>query len=85
VSRLPNTTVWGVFNNLAEANTAFEKALAATTVTVSHPIKLEKRATIQASATQVLSDKRKKPEAKWTGKSSYETSDLHQINDPFFK
>jgi len=31
------------------------------------------------------SDRRKKPEARWTGASSFETSRLHQLNDPYFK
>ena len=48
-------------------------------------ISLEKRATTSMSPTNVMSNERKKPEAKWTGKSAFETSRLHQINDPKFK
>ena len=85
VSRLPNTTVWGVFDNLAEANDAFTRALKKAGNAVGYAITLEKRATASMSPTNVMSNERKKPEAKWTGGSVFETSRLHQLNDPKFK
>ena len=29
--------------------------------------------------------RRKVPEARWTGRTDFETSRFHQVNDPFFK
>ena len=85
VNRLPNTTVWGVFSDRDAANAAFDRALASASKTVGYTIKLEKRMTVEEKNTLVSSDKRKKPESKWTGTTSFETSRLHQVNDPFFK
>lgn len=84
VNRLTNTTVWGRFVNADAANDAFEKALAAASRKVGYTINQEKRVTTMMIAATVLSDKRKKPEAKWTGSNAFETSRLHQLNDPFF-
>lgn len=84
VNRLTNTTVWGKFASADAANEAFKKALAAASKKVGYDIVLEKRVTTVMGSSSVISDKRKKPEAKWTGKTTLETSRLHQMNDPFF-
>jgi hypothetical protein len=52
---------------------------------VGYTIKLEKRMTVEETNTLVTSDKRKLPESKWTGTTAFETSRLHQLNDPYFK
>lgn len=85
VNRLPNTTVWGVFNSSEDADLAFDRALKATSQKVGYTINLEKRCTAEMTSPLVVSDHRKKPEEKWTGSTSYKTSQLHQINDPFFR
>lgn len=84
VNRLTNTTVWGRFADADAANDAFKRALDAASRKVGYTIDLEKRVTTSMGSSSVISDKRKKPEAKWTGKTNFETSRLHQLNDPFF-
>jgi len=85
VSRLPDTTVWGVFRTTSDAIAAFDRAIEKAERKVGYSIKLEKRCTVKVDDTTVKSDRRKKPEARWTGASSFETSRLHQLNDPYFK
>lgn len=85
VNRLPNTTLWGTFSTATAANEAFERALVEAAKVVGRTITLEKRATTQMGDTSVKSDVRKKPLAKWTGRNSFETCRLHQLNDPDFK
>lgn len=84
VSRLPNTTLWGVFDSVTAANEAFDRALKKVGDDLGYTVKLEKRVTTELVAGYVNSDVRKKPEARWTGKTRFETSRLHQVNDPFF-
>lgn len=84
VNRLPNTTVWGVFASKEKAGEAFDRALRATSAKIGKTVTLEKRCITEMSNTLVTSDRRKKPEPKWTGKTSFETSRLHQLNDPYF-
>lgn len=85
VSRLPNTTVWGIFSSTEEADQAFDRALSVASKKVGYPIVLEKRCTTEMESPLVMSDRRKKPETKWTGGTSFDTSRLHQLNDPFFR
>jgi hypothetical protein len=85
VSRLPNTTVWGTFANIEAADAAFQRALTAASKQVGYGIVREKKATASMERANVMSDVRKVPEAKWTGKTWFETSRLHQLNDPLFK
>jgi hypothetical protein len=85
VNRLPNTTVWGVFASKEKANEAFDRAKEAASAKIGKAVTLEKRCTTEMSDTLVTSDRRKKPEPKWTGKTSFETSRLHQRNDPYFE
>lgn len=85
VNRLPNTTLWGVFDTTEAANEAFDRALKKTSQSVGYALKLEKRITTAMRSTFVNSDVRKKPEPRWTGSTSFETSRLHQVNDPFFR
>jgi hypothetical protein len=85
VNRLPNTTVWGVFATKEAADAAFDRALSATARTVRREVSLEKRCTVEMSKTTVKSDRRKKPDPRWTGNTNFETSRLHQLNDPFFR
>ncbi len=85
VNRLPDSTVWGEFDTIEDANSAFQKALTAVGNDLGNKVNLEKRVTTAMRSINVLSDKRKEPEPKWTGTSSFETSRLHQVNDPFFK
>lgn len=84
VSRLPNTTVWGVFADCSAANVAFDRALAAASKVVGYTIKMEKRMTVQYDGANCTSDKRKVPLQQWTGTTEFQTSRLHQNNDPFF-
>lgn len=85
VSRLPNTTVWGVFPSAEDANQAFDKALDAASAAVGYTVTLEKRCVTAMSDSSVKSDRRKEPESKWSGRTNFETSRLHQVNDPFFR
>lgn len=85
VNRLPNTTVWGVFDSRAEAIKAFDRALTKTATKLGHSVTMEKRATTAFEDGSVASDRRKTPISKWTGSTQFETSRLHQLNDPFFK
>lgn len=84
VNRLPNTTIWGVFSTREEANEAFDRALAAASAKMGYKVSLLRRATTAFSDCVVNSDIRKKPEPQWTGPTLFETSRLHQLNDPFF-
>lgn len=84
VNRLPQSTVWGIFNRIVDANAAFDRALTRTGRVVGYTPTMEKRATITMDASNVVSDERKTPEARWTGPTAFETSRLHQVNDPFF-
>ena len=85
VSRLPNTTVWGVFTSAQAANDAFDRALDVTSRQVGYKVVLEKRCTITKAGLLIKSDRRKRPELTWTGDTAFETSRLHQRNDPFFR
>ncbi len=85
VSRLPNTTLWGIFENIDGANEAFENAVKRAEKVIGIKIVVEKRATVEMATANVLSNVRKKPDPKWTRKTPFETSRLHQINDPLFK
>jgi hypothetical protein len=85
VNRLPNTTIWGLFTSGTEANNAFDRALSKASTAIGQKIKMEKRLTTAMSSSFVNSDRRKEPEARWTGNTSFETSRLHQVNDPYFK
>ncbi|MCJ2096330.1 hypothetical protein MKK67_28075 [Methylobacterium sp. J-072] len=84
VSRLPNTTVWGVFTDCPTANAAFDRALVAAGKVVGYKITLEKRMTVSYEGAESSSNKRKEPVPKWTGTTAFQTSRLHQKNDPFF-
>lgn len=84
VSRLPNTTLWGEFPSRAEAEAAFGRARAKTEVSVGYKVVVEKRVTTPSKGCAVVSDHKKKPDRKWTGATPFETSRLHQNNDPFF-
>lgn len=84
VNRLPNTTLWGVFASRDAADAAFERARAKTEKKVGYKVVVEKRVTTGFEDTIVTSDKRKAPDPRWTGATSFETSRLHQLNDPFF-
>ncbi|WP_331285133.1 MULTISPECIES: hypothetical protein [Methylobacteriaceae] len=84
VHRLPNTTVWGRFEDIAAARSAFDKALRRTSRRLGYAINLEKRMTVQADDISVRSDVAKAPVAKWIGSSKFETARLHQLNDPDF-
>lgn len=85
VNRLPNTTLWGVFDSTAAANEAFDRALKKVGRDLGYTVKVEKRATTEMGSSLVTSDTRKKPETRWTGETGFETSRLHQVNDPYFK
>ncbi len=84
VNRLPNTTLWGQFASRQEANKAFDRARAKTEKKVGYKVVVEKRATTAFDDASVLSDIRTAPEPKWTGATTFETSRLHQLHDPFF-
>jgi hypothetical protein len=86
VNRLPNTTVWGVFQSADAADQAFTRAVARAGVAISRVVVVEKRATTQISDDgNVFSDHRKIPDPRWVRSTRFETSLLHQINDPFFR
>ena len=84
VHRLPNTTLWGRFDGVVAARSAFERALRAASRRVGYAINDEKRVIVRASEVWVKSDIAKAPEPKWTGSTAFRTSRLHQDNDPFF-
>lgn len=59
--RLPNTTLWGEFDN-EKAAAAFEKTLTATGQEIGHTVKLEKWVITKISDALFTSDRKKKPE-----------------------
>lgn len=85
MNRLPNTTIWGVFPDAEGACEAFDRARECTERVIGRTITLEKRFATKMASSLAISDRRKKPEARWTGETAFETSRLHQVNDPFFK
>lgn len=83
--RLPNTTLWGKFDDRAAAIAAFDAALNDTVKQVGHPVPLEKRMVTRQVDAEVKSDQRKTPDPKWKGATSFETCRQHQLNDPYFR
>ncbi|MCF2523231.1 hypothetical protein [Bradyrhizobium sp. G127] len=84
LSRLTNTTLWGLFQTKAAVRDAFDRAQAAAEHEIGIKITLEKRVITQMADVFVRSDKQKVPEPKWTKSSRFETCRTHQKNDPFF-
>lgn len=84
VHRLPNTTVWGRFETIEDARSAFDKAVRRASRRVGYTITVEKRMTVEAADISVKSNVSKAPVPKWTAGSDFRTSRLHQLNDPFF-
>ena len=84
VHRLPNTTLWGRFEDVDAARSAFDKAARAASRRVGYTIDIEKRMIILSADAWVRSDVAKVPVSKWTGKSAFQTARLHQLHDPFF-
>jgi hypothetical protein len=82
--RLPNTTVWGEFSNKDAAQSAFNAAHQRTNSASLQTVVVEKRMISDFNEYSVGSDRCKRPEAKWTGISPFQTCRLHQRNDPFF-
>ena len=82
--RLPNTTIWGIFPTVDKAKAAFDQALAATEKRLGGKVTVEKRVITGFRDYSVKSDRHKQPAAKWTETSDFETSRLHQLNDPYF-
>ncbi|QQM29630.1 hypothetical protein JET14_15135 [Martelella lutilitoris] len=84
LARLTNTTLWGEFENKTAAKAAFERAQAAAGKKIGRTITLEKRVITKMADVFVRSDKKKKPDSRWTKSTSFETCRAHQKNDPFF-
>jgi hypothetical protein len=82
--RLPNTTLWGVFDDAAGARDAFDKALTAAEKKLRKKITLEKRVITPFEDGLIISDTKKSPVEKWTKPTAFETCRAHQLNDPFF-
>lgn len=86
VSRLPNTTLWGHFASRAHVIAAFEKAISKTEQVVGHRVTVEKRLITKGPLDwEIMSDVRKVPNPEWIGQTKFETSRLHQLNDPLFR
>jgi hypothetical protein len=85
VLRLPETTIWGVFASVDDALAAFDLALEETSRRVGYSIELERRFVAGMDGVMARSNVRKKPVPKWTGSTTFETSRLHQLNDPDFR
>ncbi|WP_201859375.1 hypothetical protein [Microvirga soli] len=84
IFRLPNTTLWGVFEDVAAANAAFDRALAAAEAQLGRRIILEKRIVTRLGDWSARSDLMKAPEPRYAGRTDLETCRLHQLGDPFF-
>jgi len=84
VCRLPNTTVWGIFQTRALAAAAFERAVKAAAKTTGKPVNVEKRLSFSLQDSGYISDVKKLPEPDWTGSNDFETARLHQLFDDFF-
>ncbi|MBK3404211.1 hypothetical protein H0176_22400 [Methylorubrum populi] len=82
--RLPNTTLWGRFDRIEDARSAFDRAIKKASRRVDYVINVKKRSTVKVGDLSVKSDVRKAPAAKWTGDSKFETARLHQLRDPDF-
>lgn len=84
INRLPNTTLWGVFARRQAAVDAFNRAKTAAEIAIRREIVVEKRLVSLLDDWLVSSDLKKTPDPRWTGATTFETSRLHQMNDPFF-
>ncbi|GJE36321.1 hypothetical protein [Methylobacterium persicinum] len=84
VVRLPNTTLWGRFEDVDAVRSAFDNAAREASRRVGFTIDVEKRMIILEADAWVKSNVAKPPVARWTGKTGFQTARLHQINDPFF-
>jgi hypothetical protein len=83
--RLPNTTLWGMFDDAAAARDAFDRARAAAEERLGKKIKVEKRVVAELGGGSLfVSDKKKAPEEKWKKRTALETCRAHQLNDGFF-
>jgi hypothetical protein len=85
VNRLPNTTVWGEFNDINAAKMAFKAAIAEAAKVIGRAINVEKVFVAWFEECYIDSDVYRTPDPKWTGKTAFETSRLHQLNDPIFR
>lgn len=83
--RLPNTTLWGLFESAVAAQAAFDSAIAAAEKQLKKKIKVRKRVITKLANGLISSDRRKPPEDEWKRKTSFETCRAHQLNDEFFK
>lgn len=84
VNRLPNTTIWGVFESKDSANEAFDRALATASATIGYKVQMTRRATTKFVDAYVNTDIRREPNPELEGASVFETSRLHQLKDPLF-
>jgi hypothetical protein len=82
--RLPNTTLWGSFDDAAAARAAFDKAVKAAEKRLGIKIKLERRVITPFAEGFLISDKKKSPTDKWKKATPLETCRAHQLNDPYF-
>lgn len=82
--RLPNTALWGVFDDAEGARDAFDKALKVAAKRLGKKITLEKRVITLFEDGFVISDKKRSPEEEWKKATAFETCRAHQLHDPFF-
>ncbi|MFG1188716.1 hypothetical protein [Xanthobacter flavus] len=60
-SELPNTTLYGIFNDLADADSALEKALSLTAKKIRQPVKIEKWVICPIGTALLVTDKTRNP------------------------
>lgn len=85
IFRLPQSTVWGQFDSLSEANTAFDSALAITSAVVGYSVEIEKRMSVSFNMHLVRSNDSVPVNPEYIGDDDYETALLHQKNVRSFK
>lgn len=82
--RLPNTTLWGQFSSVADARKALFEVAAAVEKMTKVKVVIEKFAVSHLGQARWNSDVKTPLKAAWTGATQFETSKLHQLNDPVF-
>jgi hypothetical protein len=84
IDRLPNTTLWGQFANSDDCVKAFRRVAVRVATRTGRAVNVEKFIVTSMANLKFTSDVRVQPKPQWTGRTTFETSRLHQLSDPAF-
>ncbi len=84
VSRLPASTLWGLFSNKAAASSAFRRAMASIASDGQPALAIQRWLLVLAKEPLLTSDARRSPDLRLSDPSDFETCRLHQLHDPLF-